>query len=77
MWALKIKTVLKARKLYREVIEAKPPPESNNPESAEGKRRSRWESKNDEAFGIIVTTLSDEQAGQFLTESSARRIWEE
>lgn len=46
-----------------------------NPESAEGKLRMKWEEKNDEAFSIIVTTLSEEQAGQFLTETNAKKIW--
>lgn len=72
---MKVKTVLKARKLCCEVVEAEAP-ESDNLEFAEEKRTSRWKNKNDEALGIIVTTLSDEQAGQFLTESSARRVWD-
>ena len=54
--------MLKVLKLCREVIEAEAPPESDNPEFAEGKRRFHWENKNDEAFGI-VTILSDKQAG--------------
>ena len=62
VWTLKVKAVLKVLKLCREVIEAEAPPESDNPEFAEGKRRFHWENKNDEAFGI-VTILSDKQAG--------------
>ncbi|UYV75826.1 hypothetical protein LAZ67_13001452 [Cordylochernes scorpioides] len=33
--------------------------------------------KNDEAFGIIVTTLSDEKAGMFLDETKAKKVWDE
>lgn len=40
------------------------------------KVRAKWERKNDEAFGIIVLTLSSDQAGQFLREPKAKKIWD-
>lgn len=77
VWALKVSAILRAKLLFREIIEADEPPVAQNAESAEGKVRRLWERKNDEAFGIIITTLSDEQAGQFLVESKAKTVWNE
>ena len=76
VWALKVSAVLRARKLFAEVIEGEEPLRGPNPESEAGKKRLKWETKNDEAFGILVTTLSDAQAGQFLTENKAKTVWE-
>ncbi|XP_015438721.1 PREDICTED: uncharacterized protein LOC107193730 [Dufourea novaeangliae] len=76
VWALKISAILRSRKLYKEVIEAAEPPISANLESPEAKVRATCEAKNDEAFSLIILTLSEEQAGQFLNESSAKAVWE-
>ncbi|UYV81528.1 hypothetical protein LAZ67_20001451, partial [Cordylochernes scorpioides] len=35
-----------------------------------------WSDKNDEAFGIIITTLSNEQAGMFIGETNAKKVWD-
>ncbi|UYV85167.1 hypothetical protein LAZ67_X004795 [Cordylochernes scorpioides] len=32
--------------------------------------------KNDEAFGIIITTLTNEQAGMFIGETNAKKVWD-
>ena len=58
VWALKIGAVLRARKLFREVLESAEPPVAVNPDSPEGKAGEKWEVKNDEAFGIIITTVA-------------------
>lgn len=77
VWALKVRALLRARKLFKEVIENPEPPTSANLETPEGKARQIWESKNDEAFGILIMTISEEQAGQFLVETKAKNLWEE
>lgn len=35
------------------------------------------ETKNNEAFGIIILTLSSEQAGQFIGETNAKIVWKQ
>ncbi|UYV82410.1 hypothetical protein LAZ67_21001978, partial [Cordylochernes scorpioides] len=35
-----------------------------------------WSDKNDEAFGIIITTLTNEQAGMFIGETNAKKVWD-
>ena len=77
VWALKVRALLRARKLFKEVIENPEPPTLANLETPEGKVRQIWESKNDEAFGILIMTISEEQAGQFLVETKAKNLWEE
>lgn len=76
VWALKVAAILRTRKLFREIIESEEPPIDQNPESQAAKVRNLWETKNDEAFGVIITTLSDSQADQFLVEDKARKVWE-
>ncbi|CAK9821285.1 Retrovirus-related Pol polyprotein from transposon TNT 1-94 [Anthophora retusa] len=77
VWALKVGAALRSRKLFKEVIEKDEPPVTNDVRSQEGKDRLLWETKNDEAFGIIILTLSDEHAGLFLGETSAKKVWNE
>lgn len=76
VWALKVSAILRSRKLYRAVIEGVEPAEGQSG-SNEAKARELWETKNDEAFGIIVLNLSSEQAGMFIGETRARHVWEE
>ncbi|KAK2577602.1 hypothetical protein KPH14_012832 [Odynerus spinipes] len=75
VWSVRVKSILKARKLYQDVIERDEPPTSREVDSPAYKLREKWESKNDEAFGIIINMLSDAQAGQFLTEENAGKLW--
>ncbi|UYV80058.1 hypothetical protein LAZ67_18001552 [Cordylochernes scorpioides] len=35
-----------------------------------------WSDKNDEAFGIIITTLTNDQAGMFIGETNAKKVWD-
>ncbi|UYV74788.1 hypothetical protein LAZ67_12000984, partial [Cordylochernes scorpioides] len=35
-----------------------------------------WSDKNDEAFGIIITTLTNEQAGMFIGKTNAKKVWD-
>ncbi|UYV81623.1 hypothetical protein LAZ67_20001740 [Cordylochernes scorpioides] len=35
-----------------------------------------WSDKNDEAFGIIITTLTNEQARMFIGETNAKKVWD-
>lgn len=56
VWALKVSAILRNRKLYKDIIERE------EPDTSAGIVREQWENKNDEAFGIIVLTLSNEQA---------------
>lgn len=60
VWALKVSAILRNRKLYKEIIEGE------EPALTAGAVREAWEAKNNEAFGIIILTLSSEQAGQFI-----------
>lgn len=54
--SLKWRFILKARKLYKVVLDILL---SDDIESIEYKNRVNWEGKNDETFRIIITTLSD------------------
>lgn len=76
VWAMKVGAILRSRKLFRDVIEGFEPPRAIAG-SNEAKERDLWESKNDEAFGIIILTLSQEQAGMFIGETKAKKVWEE
>ncbi|UYV73960.1 hypothetical protein LAZ67_11001597 [Cordylochernes scorpioides] len=70
IWALKIGAVLRGRKLFKCVI-SDPEPDMED--------KSSWEilsDKNDEAFGIIITTLTNEQAGMFIGETNAKKVWD-
>lgn len=76
VWAMKVGAILRSRKLFRDVIEGFEPARALAG-SNEAKERDLWESKNDEAFGIIILTLSQEQAGMFIGETKAKKVWEE
>lgn len=67
--ALKVSAILRNRKLYKEIIEGE------EPALTAGAVREAWEAKNNEAFGIIILTLSSEQAGQFIGETNAKTVW--
>lgn len=77
VWALKIGIILQSRKLLREVTKSGELPHGGITESEEGKRKQEWETENDEAFGIIILTLPEDQAGQFLGKTKARNVWTE
>ena len=51
IWALKVSAILRTKKLFKSVI-ISPEPEKNDTNFKE------WEDKNDEAFGIIINTLT-------------------
>ncbi|UYV81320.1 hypothetical protein LAZ67_20000761 [Cordylochernes scorpioides] len=70
IWALKIGAVLRGRKLFKCVI-SDPEPDMEDKSSWE-----IWSDKNDEAFGIIITTLTNEQAGMFIGETNAKKVWD-
>ncbi|UYV75901.1 hypothetical protein LAZ67_13001740 [Cordylochernes scorpioides] len=70
IWALKIGAVLRRRKLFKCVI-SDPEPDMEDKSSWE-----IWSDKNDEAFGIIITTLTNEQAGMFIGETNAKKVWD-
>ncbi|UYV70259.1 hypothetical protein LAZ67_7002299, partial [Cordylochernes scorpioides] len=70
IWALKIGAVLRGRKLFKCVI-TDPEPDMEDKSSLE-----IWSDKNDEAFGIIITTLTNEQAGMFIGETNAKKVWD-
>ncbi|UYV79871.1 hypothetical protein LAZ67_18000944 [Cordylochernes scorpioides] len=70
IWALKIGAVLRGRKLFKCVI-SYPEPEMEDKSSWE-----IWSEKNYEAFGIIITTLTNEQTGMFRGETNAKREWD-
>ncbi|UYV76860.1 hypothetical protein LAZ67_14002239 [Cordylochernes scorpioides] len=71
IWALKVGALLRGKKLFKCVIS------DPEPDIKDEVAWQIWSEKNDEAFGIIVTTLSDEQAGMFLDETKAKKVWEE
>lgn len=71
VWALKVGAILRNRKLYKDVIE------NEEPAPNAGSNRETWEAKNNEAFGIIILTLSSEQAGQFIGETNAKNVWKQ
>ncbi|CAK9806335.1 hypothetical protein ANTPLA_LOCUS4843 [Anthophora plagiata] len=75
--ALKVGAALRSRRIFKDVIENDEPPVTNNVRTREGKDRLLWETKNDEAFDIIILTLSDEHAGLFLGGTSAKKVWNE
>ncbi|UYV84588.1 hypothetical protein LAZ67_X002732, partial [Cordylochernes scorpioides] len=43
------------------------------PDMEDKSSREIWSDKNDEAFGIIITTLTKEQAGMFIGETNAKK----
>ncbi|UYV62276.1 hypothetical protein LAZ67_1008425 [Cordylochernes scorpioides] len=67
IWALKVGALLRGKKLFKCVIS------DPEPDVKDEVAWQIWSEKNDEAFGIIVTTLSDEQAGMFLDETKAKK----
>jgi len=69
VWTLKVGVILKNRKLYKNVIE------NEEPSPNAGASTEAWETKNNEAFGIIILTLSSEQAGQFIGKTNAKTVW--
>ncbi|UYV61392.1 hypothetical protein LAZ67_1004695 [Cordylochernes scorpioides] len=71
IWALKVGALLRGKKLFKCVIS------DPEPDIKDEVAWQIWSEKNDEAFGIIVTTLSDEQAGMFLDETKAKKVWDE
>ncbi|UYV65615.1 hypothetical protein LAZ67_3004867 [Cordylochernes scorpioides] len=71
IWALKVGALLRGKKLFKCVIS------DPEPDIKDEVAWKIWSVKNDEAFGIIVTTLSDEQAGKFLDETKAKKVWDE
>ncbi|UYV77867.1 hypothetical protein LAZ67_15002623, partial [Cordylochernes scorpioides] len=71
IWALKVEALLRGKKLFKCVIS------DPEPDIKDEVAWQIWSEKNDEAFGIIVTTLSDEQAGMFLDETKAKKVWDE
>ncbi|UYV76796.1 K02A2.6-like, partial [Cordylochernes scorpioides] len=71
IWALKVGALLRGKKLFKCVI-LDPEPDIKDEVAWQ-----IWSEKNDEAFGIIVTTLSDEQAGMFLDETKAKKSFRE
>ncbi|UYV76036.1 hypothetical protein LAZ67_13002273 [Cordylochernes scorpioides] len=71
IWALKVESLLRGKKLFKCVIS------DPEPDIKDEVAWQIWSEKNDEAFGIIVTTLSDEQAGMFLDETKAKKVWDE
>ncbi|UYV76012.1 hypothetical protein LAZ67_13002147, partial [Cordylochernes scorpioides] len=71
IWALKVGALLRGKKLFKCVIS------DPEPDIKDEVTWQIWSEKNDEAFGIIVTTLSDEQAGMLLDETKAKKVWDE
>ncbi|UYV82668.1 hypothetical protein LAZ67_22000457, partial [Cordylochernes scorpioides] len=71
IWALKVGALLRGKKLFKCVIS------DPEPDIKDEVAWQIWSEKNDEAFGIIVTTLSDEQARMFLDETKAKKVWDE
>ena len=67
MWQMKVKAILKSKKLFKAVIE--------KPEPKEAAEMLIYEEQNDEAFAIIILTLSSEVAAMFTAETSAKKIW--
>ncbi|UYV65814.1 hypothetical protein LAZ67_3005530, partial [Cordylochernes scorpioides] len=54
---------------------AKPQPDPE-PDMEDKSSWEIWSDKNDEAFGIIITTLTNEQAGMFIGETNAKKVWD-
>ncbi|UYV66907.1 hypothetical protein LAZ67_4003288, partial [Cordylochernes scorpioides] len=69
IWELKFGTALRGRKLFKCVI-SDPEPDMEDKSSWES-----WSEKDDGAFRIIITTLTNEQAGMCIGETNAKKVW--
>lgn len=75
IWALKVSAVLKSRRIFKPIIEGIEVADIGAPGSAERKAREKWEEQNDDAFGILILTLSAAQAALFINETDAKKVW--
>ncbi|UYV74280.1 hypothetical protein LAZ67_11002829 [Cordylochernes scorpioides] len=63
--------LLRAKKLFKCLIS------DPEPDIKDKYLWDTYDKKNDEAFGIIITTLSDQQAGMFLDVTKAKKVWDD
>lgn len=75
VWALKVSAVLKSKRLFKPIIEGTEVPDVGDEGTPERKARTKWEEQNDDAFSIIVLTLSGEQASLFINDNDAKKVW--
>ncbi|GBO22723.1 hypothetical protein AVEN_164851-1 [Araneus ventricosus] len=76
IWSMKIEALLDAKDLFEEVIENEEPKiTENDPESV--REHKAWSKKNKEAMGILVLSLTAEQAIIYKGIKKAKDIWNE
>lgn len=77
LWSKKIEGILRAKKLWKKVINVKPPekPEGVENYEVEFKHWNEWDDDNYAARAVIINTMSKAQLLKYSHEKNADKLW--